>query len=453
MRDILFVSDPDEVNSYIVAIEQSIQFVDKSIDELNQKPSISIDDDELKKSLNVTRDNFKTELERFKQLVKLGEREQAKDILYTTVQTAQVAYFQVLNQVITYHADVMADNGRTSVAAAERAIVVMLVLGGGACVLAIMIGVFVTRGIVKPLVQAVGLAKRVAAGDLTTTIEDAGHDETGMLVRSLTDMNESLGRIVTDVRNGIEAISTASSEIARGNIDLALRTEQQAGSVERTVASMDGLTSAVKQNADNAHQANQLAVTASQVAIRGGEVVGQVIETMESINTSARKIVDIIAVIDDIAFQTNILALNASIEAARAGEQGRGFAVVASEVRTLAKRSAQAAKEIKELIGDSVDRIHAGSDLVGQAGTTIGQVVASVQRVTELMADISFASAKQSTEIEQVNRAFAEIDAATTQNAALVEQAAAAAERMREEATCLKCDMSVFLLNATNREQ
>ncbi|RJF98525.1 methyl-accepting chemotaxis protein [Noviherbaspirillum saxi] len=453
MRDILFATDRDEIKNYVTGIEQSMAFVEKSTGELNQKPSVSPEEEDLKKGLKDGEDKFKAELECFKQLVKAGDRDQAKDILYTTVQTAQVAYFQTLNQVIAIHADAMVNSSRAAIDDAKRAVVVMLALAGGACMLAVMIGLFVTRSITRPLSQAVELAKRVAEGDLTATIDVKSQDETGMLVQSLKHMNDSLGRIVAEVRTGINAISTASSEIATGNMDLASRTEQQAGSVERTVASMDGLTSTVKQNADNARQANQLAATASQVAMKGGAVVGQVVETMESINDSAKKIVDIISVIDGIAFQTNILALNAAVEAARAGEQGRGFAVVASEVRSLAQRSAGAAKEIKQLIGDSVDRVNAGSKLVGQAGTTMDEVVESVKRVTGIVAEISSASAEQSTDIEQINQAFTQIDEATNQNAALVEEAAAAAERMREEAGMLARAVSIFRLDAASHER
>jgi methyl-accepting chemotaxis protein len=364
------------------------------------------------------------------------------------MQTAQVAYFQTLDQLIGYHADAMTNSSHAAIDDAKRAVIVMLVLGGAACLFAVMIGVFVTRSITKPLGVAVRLAKRVAAGDLTATIEARSQDETGMLVQSLKDMNTSLARIVTEVRHGIDIITTASAEIASGNIDLASRTEQQAASVERTAASMDGLTSTVKQNADNARQANQLAATASGVALKGGEVVGQVVQTMQSINDSARKIVDIISVIDGIAFQTNILALNAAVEAARAGEQGRGFAVVASEVRSLAQRSAGAAKEIKELIGDSVERVNIGSKLVAQAGATMDEVVLSVRRVTDIIGEISSASVEQSAGIEQVNTAFLQIDEATNQNAALVEEAAAAAERMREEASTLSRAVGIFKVNA-----
>jgi methyl-accepting chemotaxis protein len=285
--------------------------------------------------------------------------------------------------------------------------------------------------------KAVEVARTVAAGDLTSRIEVDSKDEAGQLLHALKDMNNSLTRMVSEVRNGTDTISTAAGEIASGNIDLSSRTEQQASSLEETAASMEELTSTVKQNADNARQANQLAVSASDVAVKGGSVVTQVVETMGSINASSQKIVDIISVIDGIAFQTNILALNAAVEAARAGEQGRGFAVVASEVRNLAQRSAAAAKEIKTLIGDSVEKVDAGSKLVGQAGTTMNEIVDSVKRVTDIMGEIMAASQEQSSGIEQVNQAIGQMDQVTQQNAALVEEATAAAESMQDQAAKL----------------
>src|SRR5471032_2313684 len=289
-------------------------------------------------------------------------------------------------------------------------------------------------------------ALTVADSDLSSDIEVLSSDETGQLLQALKDMNDSLAGVVGRVRSGTDLIATASNEIASGNMDLSSRTEQQASSLEETASSMEELTATVRQNADNARQANQLAGAASSVAQRGGAVVAQVVDTMDAINASARKIVDIIAVIDGIAFQTNILALNAAVEAARAGEQGRGFAVVASEVRNLAQRSAAAAKEIKVLIGDSVDQVDAGSKLVAQAGSTMTEVVASVQRVTDIMGDISSASAEQSDGIEQVNHAVAEMDQVTQQNAALVEEAAAAAASLQDQAAALADVVRIFKL-------
>jgi len=261
-------------------------------------------------------------------------------------------------------------------------------------------------------------------------------------------MRDSLAAIVGQVRSGADTIATASTQIAAGNLDLSSRTEQQASSLEETASSMEELTSTVKQNADNARQANQLAASASEVALKGGAVVAQVVDTMDGINASSKKIVDIIGVIDGIAFQTNILALNAAVEAARAGEQGRGFAVVATEVRSLAQRSAAAAKEIKALIGDSVAKVDVGSALVGQAGSTMEQIVASIGRVTDIMGEITAASSEQSAGIELVNQAITEMDGVTQQNAALVEQAAAAAESMQDQASTLAQMVSVFKLDS-----
>jgi methyl-accepting chemotaxis protein len=315
-------------------------------------------------------------------------------------------------------------------------------------VLAGLIGYWLVRAISRPLDAAVKIAGRIAGGDLTQHIQVRTQDETGRLMQALKDMNESLVRIVGQVRSGTDTIATASSEIAAGNIDLSSRTEQQASSLEETAASMEELTSTVNQNADNARQANQLAASASDVALRGGSVVSQVVDTMASINESSKKIVDIISVIDGIAFQTNILALNAAVEAARAGEQGRGFAVVATEVRNLAQRSAAAAKEIKNLIGDSVDKVAAGNRLVGEAGSTMEEVVASVRRVTDIMGEITAASNEQSSGIAQVNQAIAQMDTVTQQNAALVEEAAAAAQSMQDQAGSLLQVVSVFQLDA-----
>jgi methyl-accepting chemotaxis protein len=301
---------------------------------------------------------------------------------------------------------------------------------------------------VRPIRQAVGVAEQVAAGDLTQRIESDTRDETGALLRALRHMNDSLLAIVTQVRTGTDTIATASSEISAGNLDLSSRTEQQAGSLEETAAAVEQLTGTVRQNADNARQANQLAITASEVATQGGAVVGEVVTTMGAINEASRKIADIIGVIDGIAFQTNILALNAAVEAARAGEQGRGFAVVASEVRTLAQRSAAAAKEIKTLIVDSVEKVDSGSKLVDQAGATMEQVVDSIRKVTDIMAEITSASAEQRAGIEQVNQAIADMDSSTQHNAALVEESAAAAGSLQDQASKLAQVVGLFNVTA-----
>ena len=307
-----------------------------------------------------------------------------------------------------------------------------------------LFGLSLSRSIAGPLARAVTVARTVAAGDLTTRIEVRGSDETAHLLDALRDMNDSLGKIVGEVDVGIHAIASASSQIAAGNHDLSNRTEQQASSLEETASTMEELTGAVRQNAQHARHANRLAASAAEVAVRGGDVVQQVVHTMDAINASSRKIVDIIGVIDGIAFQTNILALNAAVEAARAGEQGRGFAVVAGEVRTLAQRSAAAAKEIKALIDDSVNRVDAGSALVRNAGTTMGEIVSSVREVNGIIGEITAASEEQETGIAQVNSAIAAMDGVTQKNAALVEEASNAAESMRLQADRLAEVVGVF---------
>jgi methyl-accepting chemotaxis protein len=306
------------------------------------------------------------------------------------------------------------------------------------------VGYWLLRSIMQPLNQAIDLAHGIASGDLTQAFPKQSENEMGQLLRALNNMNASLVQIVSQVRNGTDTIATASSQIAAGNQDLSSRTEEQASSLEETASSMEELTSTVKQNADNAYQANTLALTASDVASKGGAVVTDVVRTMESINDSSRKIVEIISVIDGIAFQTNILALNAAVEAARAGEQGRGFAVVAAEVRTLAQRSANAAKEIKSLIGDSVGKISDGARLVDQAGLTMQEILESVKRVSDIVSEISAASQEQTAGIEQINQAITQMDQVTQQNASLVEEAAAASESMQLEAQKLAETVSVF---------
>src|SRR5450830_1098830 len=323
-----------------------------------------------------------------------------------------------------------------------------LLSGGVIGVLAAMIlAYWLNHNITRPLAAAVKIAQTVAAGDLTSSIPPSGKDETGQLLLALKGMNDNLLKIVGEVRQSTETIATASGQIAQGNLDLSSRTEQQASSLAETAASTRELTSTVKSNAENSEEASRLASSASDIAIRGGAVVAQVIETMDSINTSARKIVDIISVIDGIAFQTNILALNAAVEAARAGEQGRGFAVVASEVRSLAQRSATAAKEIKGLIDDSVEKVASGTELVELAGSTMDEVVASVKRVTGIVEEISVASQEQRHGIVQVNGAITQMDEVTQHNAALVEQAAAAARSLQDQAASLTRAVSLFKLN------
>ncbi|NHQ92901.1 methyl-accepting chemotaxis protein [Janthinobacterium lividum] len=331
----------------------------------------------------------------------------------------------------------------------ENGRLLLISLGVVAILLGVACAYWITRSITRPITRAVEVAEAVSAGDLTSHIVVESRDETGQLMHALKNMNDRLVSIVGQVRAGTESISTASSEIAAGNLDLSSRTEEQASSLEETASSMEELTSTVKLNADNARSANQLAIDASQIASKGGVVVSEVVSTMGSINDSSRKIVDIISVIDAIAFQTNILALNAAVEAARAGEQGRGFAVVASEVRNLAQRSSAAAKEIKGLIGDSVQKVEAGSQLVDKAGRTMDEIVQSISHVTLIMNQITDASDEQRAGIEQVNQAIGQMDQVTQQNAALVEEAAAAAESMQEQAAKLADVVGLFKLDAT----
>lgn len=320
----------------------------------------------------------------------------------------------------------------------------MLVVWVVALVIGVAFAWWVTHSITRPIMNAVAVAKTVASGDLTSNIDVDSLYETSQLLQALKDMNTSLVGIVNQVRTGTDTIATASAQIASGNLDLSSRTEEQASSLEETASSMEELTSTVKQNSENARHANQLAISASDIATTGGQVVKQVVNTMGSINDSAKKIVDIIGVIDGIAFQTNILALNAAVEAARAGEQGRGFAVVASEVRSLAQRSAAAAKEIKELIGNSVEKVDAGSKLVDEAGTTMQAIVDSIRHVTDIMGEITAASQEQTAGIEQINQAIAQMDEVTQQNAALVEEAAAASGALEDQAGKLAEVVSVF---------
>jgi methyl-accepting chemotaxis protein len=362
--------------------------------------------------------------------------------------------YRKLNEAFEALAKHNDDGSNASEQSAEQVFDVSRKLIVGALVLMVGLGlllaVWMARMVARPLNEAVGVAQRVAGGDLTADIAIGSRDETGMVMRSLRDMNRSLAQVVGQVRGSTEAIATASAQIASGNLDLSARTEGQASSLEETAAAVEELTATVRHNADNARLADQLAQSASGVAADGGRVVGEVIATMEAISAASRKVVDIIGVIDGIAFQTNILALNAAVEAARAGEQGRGFAVVASEVRQLAQRSATAAREIKQLIEDSVQQMDSGTVLVQQAGKTMEQVLASVRHVSDVVGEISASSVEQRSGIEEINKAIVHIDETTQQNAALVEQAAAAAAALQEQAAQLAAVMSRFRLEAAH---
>jgi methyl-accepting chemotaxis protein len=381
------------------------------------------------------------------QLKTAGNLEQGATVYQTGLVPKAAAYLTEVNKLQTMQmtaADAIAAEVLASAADTRNVIIAL-----GLIALAVGVGFawWITRSITAPINRALAVAETVSAGDLTSVIVVESRDETGRLMQALKSMNDNLVTIVGQVRSGTDTMATASAEIAAGNQDLSSRTEQQASSLEETASSMEELTATVRQNADNAREANRLAQDAAGVANRGGAVVADVVNTMGSINASSRKIVDIISVIDGIAFQTNILALNAAVEAARAGEQGRGFAVVATEVRNLAQRSAAAAKEIKSLIDDSVQKVETGSALVDQAGHTMNEIVQGIAQVTSIMGEITSASAEQSAGIEQVNQAITEMDQVTQQNAALVEEASAAAEAMQEQAAGLSQVVSVFKLD------
>ena len=386
-------------------------------------------------------------------MVDAGNVDEATEFLRRSVQTPQDAWLKSIQSMV----DLQEEQSRQAIATMDQDYRAAMRILLAAVLFAIGTGValawLITRSITVPLRAAVKVAETVALGDLTSRIEGHAKDETGQLLLALKTMNESLVKIVGDVRQGADTIATASTEIASSNFDLSSRTEQQATALQQTAASMEELNDAVKQNGNDAGKANQLARNASEVALKGGAVVSQVVQTMGSIKQSAKRIVDIISVIDGIAFQTNILALNAAVEAARAGEQGRGFAVVAAEVRNLAQRSASAAKEIKILIGDSVENVEAGSALVDQAGATMDEIVASVKSVTSIMETIALASREQGAGIDQINQAIGKMDETTQQNAALVEQAAAAAESLQDQAGNLARAVSLFRLERAGESE
>ncbi|MFL9879429.1 methyl-accepting chemotaxis protein [Herbaspirillum rhizosphaerae] len=446
VRNILLLKDPKQIKSEsdrIVGAEKAIQ---TQLTELDKR----LTDDQsrtLLANLLVTQKNYLEKRDQVLKLVAEGTKEGAIDLLISDVRPVQSAYMGAVEKLIKQQHEMMQTSGEEVDRNYEHASHMLIGLAVVGLAMSGFIAFTITRSITRPLNRAVAVAKTVAAGDLTSEIDTSGKDETAQLLGALKTMNDNLQSIVRQVRRGTDTIATATTEIARGNLDLSSRTEQQAGSLEETASAMEQLTSTVRQNADNARQANQLAVSASEVAMQGGSVVGKVVNTMESINASSKKIVDIISVIDGIAFQTNILALNAAVEAARAGEQGRGFAVVASEVRNLAQRSASAAKEIKALINDSVEKVGNGSKLVEQAGNTMEEVVTSVRRVTDIVSEITSAGQEQSDGIEQINHAITQMDETTQQNAALVEQAAAAAQSLQDQASHLAQVVGVFKLD------
>ena len=450
-RNLVLVSDPAAQKGDVELVTKAQKDIDKGMEELSSlmKNAGDSSDEERRMlaQLSTLEAKYLPIANKIAGLATTQQSEAAKAALIADC-------MPLLKQVIAHIADfnhLMRANSQANLGSAQAAYDVskwtMFTITILSLVLGSMIAWTLTRSISRPLKEAVAIAQSVSAGDLTSDIKVQSKDELGQLMLALKDMNDNLLRIVGDVRHGTDTIAAASTEIASGNLDLSSRTEQQAGSLQETASAMEELTATVKQNAENAKQANQLAATASNIAIKGGAVVSRVVDTMASINESSKKVVDIIGVIDGIAFQTNILALNAAVEAARAGEQGRGFAVVASEVRSLAQRSASAAKEIKELIGDSVQKVDAGAALVDEAGATMGEILESVKRVTSIMGDISSASDEQTRGIEQINQAITQMDQVTQQNAALVEEAAAAAASMQQQTGNLADVVAVFKLD------
>ncbi len=402
---------------------------------------------DLLKQISAARTEYIGVRKNYFDLLKAGESPAADEMLGKALVPASNRYIDLMASLQAYERELVVAAVAKSEATIQRQVMLLVSLTVAAVVLAMVLAWRITRSVTQPVQEAVEVASAVAQGDLTRPIHTRRQDELGDLLKALESMKVALVKTVSQVRQATDSIGTASVEIATGNQDLSSRTEQTASNLEETAASMEELTSTVRQSADAARQANQLAASAAEIAARGGEVVAQVVTTMDEINHSSKKINDIIGVIDGIAFQTNILALNAAVEAARAGEQGRGFAVVAGEVRNLAQRSAQAAKEIKGLIGASVDRVEAGSKLVADAGNTMSEIVGSVQRVSDIIGEITAAAGEQSDGIGQVNTAVAQLDQMTQQNAALVEESAAAAESLKDQARKLAEVVQVFRLD------
>ncbi len=443
----LLVSGADEVKKEVDRIDAAKQNVSTALERLDKALAREgVEGRALLQALHDRNSVLLVSLVRFTRLLSAGKAGEAKDLLNGQLGPQLDASLGAIERLIGLQTALMqksVEEARASYADARNLIALLAAASVG---LAILIGVSIARGIARPLGEAVGVAGRVASGNLASRIEVRGGDETGQLMAALKRMNESLRKIVNEVRTSSDAIAMASKELVSANGDLSQRTEEQASSLEQTASSMEQFASSVTQNADNAKQATALASGTSRVATEGEALVGRVVETMGSISASSRRIVDIIGVIDGIAFQTNILALNAAVEAARAGSQGQGFAVVAAEVRNLALRSAVAAKEIKGLINESVARVAEGTSLVDEAGATMKEILAGVRKVAQLMADIATASHEQREGIGQVNQTLAQMERMTQQNAALVEQAAAAMEMLESQARSLVQTVQVFKL-------
>jgi methyl-accepting chemotaxis protein len=445
MRNMLLMTALTDIQKERATVEQSRKEISDNLAELD-KLITSEKGKAGMKAIADARAVYVVGQTRFLELASAGKTDEARELLFKEVRPLQLAYFKTVHDAIDFQSELMAQSGQDAEAAVAEGKSMMWGTSAFAIVAAGLLAMWIIRSITAPLNRAVEVSRAVAEGDLSMDLPVTGQNETAQLLRALATMKDRLNSIVGDVRQNAEGVATASAQISQGNNDLSGRTEEQASALEETAASMEQLTSTVSQNADNARQANQLAISASSVAIEGGQVVGQVVDTMKGINDSSRRIADIISVIDGIAFQTNILALNAAVEAARAGEQGRGFAVVASEVRNLAQRSADAAKEIKELITTSVERVDAGTQLVDQAGSKMNEIVSSIRRVTDIMGEISAASAEQSSGMAQIGEAVTQMDQATQQNAALVEESAAAAESLKTQAEQLVAAVAFFKL-------
>jgi methyl-accepting chemotaxis protein len=441
----LFISDRDQRAVSYARIDSNKKAIDAALASL-EKLVTGAQEKDLIKEIQSARASYSVSFLKVADLVEEDRRDDAAKMMNTETFPSLDRLLDKIHALVGLQTKQVEVSGARSQQEIATSLRMTIILGIVALLAGIGCAFGITRSITGPLIQAVGIARRVAAGDLTTTIRTTSGDETGQLLDALRDMNDSLTKIVSEVRQGTDTVASAAHDIADGNRELSSRADEQTQSLDATANSMRELTVTVEQNADNALQAKALVASASGVALRGGAAVQQVVLTMSSIKDSSHKIVDIIGVIDSIAFQTNILALNAAVEAARAGEQGRGFAVVATEVRNLAQRSASAAREIKTLIGDSVDKVNAGNSLVNQAGQTMEEIVASVGKVTDIMSEITAVSAQQNSGIARVNAALGQMNAVTHENTLLIDQAAAAAQRTQQQAAALAEAVQVFQL-------
>ena len=445
--ELLIATDASAVNQIKGHIDTNKKIITEAIETLDRLVVLP-EGRAFLEQLKSARAKYVASFTRVTKLVEEGRKDEATRLLAAETLPALDAMQEPINGLTALQRKIVVQSSNSMREHISSARLIMLLIGLAGIVSGIGFAYWITRSITGPMNEAVHIARTVASGDLSTHIEVRSKDEAGQLLQALQDMNDSLVHIVNEVRSGADSMATATSQIAAGNLDLSSRTEEQASALEQTAASMQELASTVKQNFESGLHANKLAETAAGVAVKGGSVVTDMVHTMEAINTSSNKIADIIGVIDGIAFQTNILALNAAVEAARAGEQGRGFAVVASEVRNLAGRSAEAAKEIKGLIGTSVANVSEGCKLVEQAGSTMDEIVVSVRRVADLMREVTTASQDQTSGIEQVNQAVGQMDQVTQQNAALVEEAAAASQSLEQQAKGLMHVVSVFKLGS-----